>query len=104
MPRTNADVEAKDEIVTFRVPAARVPAALKSALFEIAEHEGKSLGALLREQMSDRVRQQRRRVFEAEARHQSLEAAAAEADPNSDAAQVQREIDALFDEFADEWK
>jgi hypothetical protein len=99
MPRTKADADAKDETVSFRVPTA-----LKAALFEIAEQEAKPVGALLCELVSDRVRQQRRRAFEAEARRQSLEAAEAEADPNSDAAQVQREIDAFFDEFAHEWK
>jgi len=97
MPRTSTDP--KPETITFRVPAA-----LKAALFEIAEHEKKALGELLRELASERIRQERRRAFEAEARRQSREAAAAEADPSSDAAAAQRELDALFDEFAREWK
>lgn len=97
MPRTSADP--KPETITFRVPSA-----LKTALCEIAEHERKPVGELLRELVSDRIRLERRRAFEAEARRQSREAAAAEADPNSDAAAVQREIDALFEEFGREWK
>jgi hypothetical protein len=97
MPRTSLDP--KTDTITFRVPAG-----LRAALAEIAEREAKPVAELLRELVSDRIRQERRRAFEAEARRQSREAAAAEADPNSDAAAVQGELDALFEEFAREWK
>jgi hypothetical protein len=97
MLRTTADRKA--ETVTFRIPPA-----LKAAIAEIAEQEAKPVGELLRELVSERVARQRRRAFEAEARRQSLAAAAAAADPNSDDAAVQRELDAIFDEFAREWK
>jgi hypothetical protein len=97
MPRTSPDP--KTDTITFRVPAA-----LRAALCEIAKREAKPVAELLRELVADRVRLEERRAFEAEARRQSLEAAADEADPNSDAAAVQRGLDALFDEFAREWK
>jgi hypothetical protein len=97
MPRTSVDP--KHETVTFRVSAA-----LKAALLEIAEREARPVGAVLRELVSERAERDRRRAFEAEARRQSLELAAAARDPNSDEAAVLRELDALFDEFAREWK
>jgi hypothetical protein len=97
MPRTSADL--KLTTVTFRVSAT-----LKSGIARIAEREGKPLGALLRELVSGRVTEERRRAFEAEARRQSLAAAALAADPNSDEAAVLRELDAHFDEFANEWQ
>ncbi len=97
MSPTSADPKA--ETVTFRISLQ-----LKAAIVEIAEQEAKPVGALLRELVSDRVAQQRRRVFEAEARRQSLAAAALAADPSSDEAAVQRELDANFDEFAREWR
>jgi hypothetical protein len=97
MPRTTADP--KLETLSFRIPVA-----LKAAIAEIAERDEKPLGALLRELVSDRVEKERRRAFEAEARRQSLEIAAIAADPTSDEAVLQRGLDALFDEFAREWK
>jgi len=45
-----------------------------------------------------------RRAFEAEARRQSLEAAAAARDPHSDEHTVMHELEADLDEFGDEWK
>ena len=89
--------EIKSETVTFRVDAA-----LKDEFAEIAEEEAKPVGELLRELIRERIKQQRRRAFEAEARRQSLECATAARDPNSDEAQVMRELDANFDEFARE--
>jgi hypothetical protein len=89
--------ETKTETVTFRIDAA-----LKDEFAEIAEEEAKPVGELLRELIRERVKQQRRLAFEAEARRQSLECAAAARDPNSDEAQVLRELDANFDEFARE--
>jgi len=43
-------------------------------------------------------------MFEAEARRQSLEAAAAAQDPESDEAAMLRWLDAQLAELADEWK
>ena len=62
------------------------------------------MGELLREMIRERVAQKRRREFEAEARRQSREAAAAAEDPNSDEAAIMRELEANFDEFGKEWK
>jgi len=91
--------QTKTETVTFRIEAA-----LKDEFAEIAEEEAKPVGELLRELIRERVKQRRRRAFEAEARRQSLECAAAAKDPNSDEAQVMRELEANFEEFAREWK
>lgn len=87
------------ETLTFRIAPE-----LKAAFAEIAETEEKSIGELLREVVRQRVAEQHRREFEAEARRQSLEAAAAARDPESDEAQVMRELDAHLAESADEWK
>jgi hypothetical protein len=89
--------EMKTETVTFRLDAS-----LKEEFAEIAEKEAKPVGELLRELVREHVRQRRRREFEAEARRQSLECAAAAADPDSDEAAVMRELDANFDEFSRE--
>jgi uncharacterized membrane protein len=97
MARTSADHKA--EIITFRVPPA-----LKAALAEIAQEESKPVGELLRELIRERIEQKRRREFEAEARRQSLEAAALARDPNSDEAAVMRELEADLEEFGKEWK
>jgi hypothetical protein len=88
----------KAETLTFRLEPA-----LKVAFIEIAGHEAKPVGALLRELVLDRVERQRARQFAAEARRQSREAAAAARDPASDEAAVMRELDADLEEFADEW-
>jgi len=89
----------KQEIVTFRIAPA-----LKAAFAKIAAQERKPMGELLREMIRERVAQKRRREFEAEARRQSREAAAAAEDPNSDEAAIMRELEANFDEFGKEWK
>jgi len=93
MPRTSA--EPKLDVITFRIAPD-----LKAAFAEIADAEAKPVGELLRELVRERVEQKRRREFEAEARRQSLAAAALARDPNSDEAAVLRELDANFDEFA----
>jgi Ribbon-helix-helix protein, copG family len=87
----------KTETVTFRIDSA-----LKDELTEAAEEQAKPIGQLLRDLVRDHIKQKKRREFEAEARRQSLECAAAARDPNSDEAQVMRELDANFDEFARE--
>jgi hypothetical protein len=91
--------ETKTETVTFRIEAA-----LKGEFAEIAEAEHKPVGELLRELVRDHIKQKKRREFEAEARRQSRLIAEAAKDPNSDEAQVMRELDAHFEEFAREWK
>jgi hypothetical protein len=97
MPRTTT--EPKADSLTFRIPPA-----LKADLAAIAEKEAKPLGELLRELIRDRIEQERRREFEAEARRQCLLINAAAQDPNSDEAAVMRELEANFDEFArEEW-
>jgi predicted transcriptional regulator len=97
MPRTDRTLKA--ETLTFRIDPA-----LKAAVTRIASLERKPVGELLRELVRDRVERRRRRAFEAEARRQSLAAAAVARDPNSDEAAVLREIDAEFDAIANEWK
>jgi antitoxin component of RelBE/YafQ-DinJ toxin-antitoxin module len=89
--------DTKTETITFRIDAA-----LKDEFTEIAEEVHKPVGELLRELVREHIKQKRRREFEAEARRQSLECAGASADPDSDEAQVMRELDANFDEFARE--
>jgi hypothetical protein len=91
--------ETKTETVTFRIEAA-----LKDEFAEIAEAEHKPMGELLRELVKQHVKQRKRLVFEAEARRQSLECAALAADPNSDEAQVMREMEAHFADVMREWK
>ncbi|MFI4947407.1 MAG: ribbon-helix-helix protein, CopG family [Alphaproteobacteria bacterium] len=93
MARTSAEPNA--DIITVRIPAA-----LKTALAEIAREEAKPVGELLRDLIRERVRQKERREFEAEARRECLVLNAAARDPNSDEAAVMRELDANFDELA----
>jgi len=81
----------------------RLDPALKADLAELAKQESKAMGELLRELIREHVARKKRQVFEAEAHRQSLEAAAAARDPNSDEAQVMRELEAEL-ELADEWK
>lgn len=97
MPRTT--IEAKPEMLTFRIPPA-----LKADLAALAEKEAKPVGELLRELIRERIKEERRREFEAEARRQCEIMNAAAQDPNSDEAAVMHELDANFDEFArNEW-
>jgi hypothetical protein len=58
----------------------------------------------VRELVRERVELKARRSFEAEARRQALEAAAAAQDPSSDEAAVMRELEADLEGFSDEWK
>ena len=71
--------------------------ALKVELAKLARQDRKSLGELLRELVRDRVRLERRRKFEAEARRQSLEIAERSRDPDSDEAEVMRFIEGAAD-------
>jgi len=97
MPRTTA--EPKRETVSFRIPAA-----LKDEFAEIAEREAKPVGELLRELIRERIERERRGAFEAEARRQCELINEAARDPNSDEAQVMRELDLHLLDFLDEWK
>lgn len=89
----------KVEMVTVRLDPA-----LKAELAEVAKRESKAMGELLRELIRERVARRKRQDFEAEAHRQSLQAAAAARDPNSDEARVMHELEADLEEFADEWK
>jgi hypothetical protein len=89
----------KVETVTFRIDSA-----LKTAFAQIAAEESKPVGELLRELVRDRVERKARREFEAGARRQSLEAAAAAQDPRGDEVAVLRELEAELEGFSDEWK
>lgn len=89
----------KADSVTFRIDPS-----LKAELSRLAERDRKSLGELLRDLARERVKLEHRRAFEAEARRQSLEAAAAARDPGTDEAAVMRELEADLAEFSDEWK
>ncbi|HEY1798011.1 MAG TPA: ribbon-helix-helix protein, CopG family [Stellaceae bacterium] len=91
--------DTKTEIVTFRIDAA-----LKDEFAGIAEAEDKPVGELLRELVREHVKRRKRLAFEAEARRQCELLNAAARDPNSDEAQVMRELDANFEDFAKEWK
>lgn len=91
--------ETKTETITFRIDAA-----LKDQLAEIAETQAKPMGEVLRELVRDHIKQKRRREFEAEARRQSLLLAEAAKDPNSDEAQIMREMEAHFVDVMREWK
>ena len=97
MPRTSTD--SKADSLSFRIPPA-----LKADLLAIAEKEAKPVGELLRELIRERVMQDRRRAFEAEARRQSLKAAVLAQAAGSDEAAVMRELDAELEEFGKEWK
>ena len=89
----------KVETVTFRIDSV-----MKNAFAENAAEEAKPVGELLRELVRERVELKTRRSFEAEARRQALEAAAAAKDPGSDEAAVMRELEADLEGFSEEWK
>lgn len=89
----------KGDTVTFRIDPG-----LKAELADVAGQHHQSLGELLRNLARDRVAVEHRRAFEAEARQQSLEAAAASRDPHSDEHAVLHELESDLGEFDDEWK
>ena len=97
MPRTSA--ETKADILTFRLPPA-----LKADLAALAQKEAKPIGALLRELIRARVKQEERREFEAEARRACDILNAAAQDPTSDEAHILRELDTHLDSLAAEWQ
>jgi hypothetical protein len=83
----------------------RIDPALKAAFTAATEAEDKPAAQVLREFMRFYVRQRERRVFETEARKQSLAIAERARDSNSDESAVMREIEAELerDDFAGEW-
>jgi hypothetical protein len=87
MPRTSQ--HPKDASFNLRIDPA-----LKAAFAAAAQEEDKPAAQVVREFMRDYVKQRERRVFAAEARRQSLRLAEAARDPNSEEAQVTREIEA----------
>jgi plasmid stability protein len=89
----------KGDTVTFRIDPG-----LKAELTDLAVRHHQSLGGLLRNLAHDRVATEHRRIFEAEARRQSLEAAAAARDPHSDEHTVMHELESDLDAFGNEWK
>ena len=72
----------------------RIDPALKASFSAATEAEDKPAAQVVREFMRAYVQQRERRAFEAEARRQSLLLAELARDPNSDEAQVMREIEA----------
>ena len=72
----------------------RIDPALKAAFTAATEADDKPAAQVVRDFMRSYVKQRERQAFEAEARRQSLLIAQAARDPNSDEAQVMREIEA----------
>jgi len=89
MPRTSQ----RPKETSFNL---RIDPALKAAFTAAAEEEDKPAAQIVREFMRDFVKRRERREFEAEARRQSLLIAEVARDPNSDEAQVMREIEAAL--------
>lgn len=83
----------------------RVDPELKSAFTAATEAADRPAAQVLREFMRGYVSAQERKAYQAEARRQSLAIAELAKDPNSDEAQILRELDAQFDadHFGDEW-
>ena len=96
MPRT---AELKADILTFRLPPA-----LKADLAALAAKEAKPVGEVLRELIRARIKAEERREYEAEARRACEILNAAAENPNSEEAQILRELDANFDDIARESK
>jgi hypothetical protein len=101
MPRrTPLKTHKKFESFNFRVNSD-----LKAAFTTATEAEDRPAAQVLRSFMRVYVARRERRAFAAEARRQSLAAAAVAADPTSDEAAVMREIDADLEAAAgDEWR
>ena len=90
-------ITSKSDTVTFRIDHS-----LKAELVNVAGQRHQSLGELLRELARDRVAAEHRLDFEAEARRQSLEAASAASNPNSDEHTVMQELESDLEAFMDE--
>lgn len=85
------------ESVTFRLDPV-----LKAELMRLAEQDNKSLGELLRELARERVAREQRRLYEAEARRQSLAIAERAARPGTDEYAIMRELEADLTNLDDE--
>ncbi len=72
----------------------RIDPALKAAFTAATEAEDRPAAQVIRDFMRSYVKARERRAFEAEALRQSLLIAERARDPNSDEAQVMREIEA----------
>ncbi len=72
----------------------RIDPALKAAFTKATEAEDKPAAQVVRDFMRSYVKTRERSMFEAEARRQSLLIAERARDPDSDEAQVMREIEA----------
>jgi hypothetical protein len=99
MPRTSP--ASKDETFTFRLDPA-----LKAALTRSAAEEHVPPAELMRTLLRRHLAAKEQRAFESEARRQAQAIALRTQDPNSDEAQVMRDLEAQLDsdDFADEWK
>jgi predicted transcriptional regulator len=90
MPRTSQ--HPKDTSFNLRIDPA-----LKAAFTEAAEAEDKPAAQVVRDFMRAYVKHRERRVFEAEARRQSLLIVETARDPNSDEAEIMRWIEDVAD-------
>jgi hypothetical protein len=84
----------------------RIDPALKAAFTRATEAEDKPAAQVVRDFMRAYVRARERHAFAERAKHDALVIKAAAADPNSDEAQVMREIEAEMAEpgFWEGWK
>ena len=99
MPRSSDAL--KGQTFTFRLEPA-----LKAALTRSAEEERIQPAELLRDLVRAYLADRERRAFEAEARRQSRAIAARAGQPDSDDAQVMREIEGQLDadDFGSAWR
>ncbi len=84
----------------------RLDPALKVAFTRATEADAKPAAQVIRDLMRGYVQQREQQIFTAEARRQSIEAAACARDPASDEHVSLQEYAAFLDEdhFADTWK
>lgn len=78
----------------------RIDPALKAAFTAAAEAEDKPAAQVVRDFMRAYIERRERRIFEAEARKQSLAVADRARDPNSDEADIMRWIEGAADHTA----
>lgn len=84
----------------------RLDPALKAAFTKATEAEDKPAAQVIRDFMRSYVETRERRAFEAQAQRDCLAINEAVRDPNSDEAQVMREIEAEMNDpsFWEDWK
>lgn len=83
--------------------AFRMPASLKAELSELAARNQQSLGELLRGVAREWLALERHRIFKAQAKRQSRQAAGVALDPGTDEFAVMRELQAELDEINSGW-